>query len=1743
MRRRALSFICFLLVSGYLLLVGQSGVNIYTSPTGSGTACSIGTPCSISQGISSFPNNTAGTIHVANGTITSTININKSGASQGARLSFVCDNGVGSATAALNQCKVTATGAIQINGNNIDVVGFDIGSNPNMAFCTDAISNGGTTGNSFHAIGNNCHDFGANVQNTGGIVGCPENGGLHWQSATTDPQALRNIVTRMGIYNPGPPGCNQGQAIYTSGSVGGKFYDNIVGPAPVGGIVFGASCGQDVANNDVIGVKNGIIFGTHDNFRCPGGVAGNNEVLNNYINAAQTAVFNVGGSVDCTTARPTLFSHNISPGSVPDYTPARQSCDTTTPNPWVHQAAASFFVSFANDGTGDYHLKAVSSGIGAGASDCVSGGICPSVPPADFAGTVWPLSAPRDVGAYVKTAAGVPIASLNPSPLNFGTVALSTSKVLISTLTNTGGAALTISGKSISGTNSGDYSETDNCGPTVAVGASCAFTVTFTPKAAGTRTANVTITDNATGSPHQLPLTGVGGVASITLTPATLAFGVVAPSAGGTSCSAAQSSTVANSGTVAVTVTDKTFTGANANQFTFGGIGSCPVTPFTLAAGGSCTQSAKFCPTTAGAKSGNLALTDSAPGSPHNIALTGTGGAATVTLLPSSFGFGSQQVGTTSAGQNFTLTNTGNITLTGIAVSVTGATSSFTQVNNCPTTLAASVSCTITAFFKPAATGALAANISVASSAASSPNTSALTGTGTAPNLVLAPQTINFGNVLVGATSASSPITLTNFGTAPATITSILTALPFARTHDCPASLAAGAFCTIQVTASPSVTGLQSGAITIIDSAPGSPHVAAVNVTGVTPVASLTPSSINFGSQPVGSATAAQNFTLANTGSGPMTFTISVAGTNPGDFPLPPNGCTSPMQAGQSCLIPATFKPTTSGGRSAILRITDSASGSPHDATLSGTGIVTAPAVCLNVTSIDFGPQPVGTTSSAKPTIVTNCGTANLTVSSVTPTGDFTQTNNCTTVAPQAFCTIQGKFAPTVSGARTGQFSIADNAANTPQIVTLQGFGTTTGATLAPSSLSFGNVTVGVISAGQTLTVVNTGNTSLTVNTPTVTGANAADFTFTGLCGTVAPQAQCTYSVFFTPSGAGARSGTFNQSFGGGVTTLTSSLSGTGVATAPAVTLAPTAIDFGNVQQGSPSATKSIQLSNSGTANLTITSILPTGANAADYTINNHCTGVVTPGQVCAVDVVCTPSGTGARTASITFTDNASDSPQATTLTCNGTAVPAPRISLSPSSLSFGSIQVGQTSAAQNVTATNIGNATLNFSSLAFGGSNPGDFAFNPDTSVTNIQSFPDLGGHPPACGSTAAWCWQWDAATGGSASATSSLVASPSVSGQARQFNVVTGNHGGLRSSIYFGLDNLDPTSTRWTYDTWFQISDNTQVQQLEFDFYQVVPNGDTIIHGYQCNFTTGKWQYTLRVGLSDQWFDSNVTCTRPLITSGAWHHAIFQYHHDAAGVVTYDSITLDGTLTAVVGASGTGNYAIGYTPIGLTLIQFQMNGASAGANSFTAYLDSTTVTSGGGNCLSLAAGASCSVGVNFIPTTAGARSATLVFASNAASSPDSATLSGTGVAGIPTVVLAVSNINFGNTTVGMTSGPAVFTLTNTGNATATGVTVTAGGDFSVTDNCGGSITAGSSCSATVRFSPRVLCGQTDASDNCISNVHLGQVTVVSNTSNSPQTVSLQGTAVATPPPPGPIVVGMGGHLVVGGHLQVGVQ
>jgi hypothetical protein len=211
-----------------------------------------------------------------------------------------------------------------------------------------------------------------------------------------------------------------------------------------------------------------------------------------------------------------------------------------------------------------------------------------------------------------------PSVNLAPSALTFYSPSVgATSSAQTVTLWNTGNAALSISSITLGGVNAGDFGQTNNCGASVASGANCAINVTFTPTATGSRSASLTIADNASGSPQSVSLSGsVTAMPVASLSPASLSFG---PENDG-AATAPQTLTLANTGSALLSISSIAIQGPN--FFDFVQSNNCGA---SVAAGANCAISVQFKPTSYGyASTASLAVADNAPGSPQTSSLTGT---------------------------------------------------------------------------------------------------------------------------------------------------------------------------------------------------------------------------------------------------------------------------------------------------------------------------------------------------------------------------------------------------------------------------------------------------------------------------------------------------------------------------------------------------------------------------------------------------------------------------------------------------------------------------------------------------------------------------------------------------------------------------------------------------------------------------------------------------------------------------------------------------------------------------------------------------------------------------------------------------------------------------------------------------------------------------------------------------------------------------------------------------------------
>lgn len=390
------------------------------------------------------------------------------------------------------------------------------------------------------------------------------------------------------------------------------------------------------------------------------------------------------------------------------------------------------------------------------------------------------------------------------------------------------------------------------------------------------------------------------------------------------------------------------------------------------------------------------------------------------------------------------------------------------------------------------------------------------------PAVTVAPTSLAFGHQNTGTTSTAQNVLLTNFGGAPLDITAIAATGDFAQSNACGVSLPGGSNCTIAVTYSPTVTGPETGALTITDNAFTGTQSVSLTGTGTAPVASLAPTAMTFEPQLLNTTSGAQFVFLSNTGTGPLTFSGSGIAAS-GDFSQT-NNCGSALAQGTSCEITVTFTPTVTGSRTGNLSV--SGNGGPLSVSLTGTGASAAPTVTASPESLIFSTQLLKTKSPAQTITLTNSGTTAVSVSSTAVSGDFAKAGVCpATLAAGKSCILNVTFTPTAAGTRSGALTFTLSSGTVTVALTGTAVSKATGwLTFSPASLSFNGYVVGD-DGTETVTVTNTNGVPTGITRISFSGSTM--FAETNDCPKIlAANATCTITVTFTPTVVGTFTGT-----------------------------------------------------------------------------------------------------------------------------------------------------------------------------------------------------------------------------------------------------------------------------------------------------------------------------------------------------------------------------------------------------------------------------------------------------------------------------------------------------------------------------------------------------------------------------------------------------------------------------------------
>ena len=442
----------------------------------------------------------------------------------------------------------------------------------------------------------------------------------------------------------------------------------------------------------------------------------------------------------------------------------------------------------------------------------------------------------------------------------------------------------------------------------------------------------------------------------------------------------------------------------------------------------------------------------------------------------------------------------------------------------------------------------------------------------------------------------------------------------------------------------------------------------------------VTPSSLNFGSVTLNTTSTAATVVVTN--SSHQTTSIQQITSSLPEFVVVSTAMPVSIGPRSSVSFQVVFRPDAVLTFNGSIVITPGRKGgSPISISASGAGAAssTSPTqtylLSTNVTSLNLGNTLVGASASQAFALM-NAGTGSVSISQVAATGaGFTVTgfSGGVTLAAGQTLALTANFAPTVAGAAAGNITVVSTATNSPATISLSGAGVQPQISVIPSSVSFGNVTVGVANT-QTLTIRNPGTATLSVTQASLAGTG---FTSSGLAIplSVPPGGSSAFNVGFAPASAGTFSGSITFISNTPNSPLVVPFSGTGIATILQLSASPTSLSFGSLTTGT-SATQSVTISNTGNSSVSISQVTASGAGFST-------SGIALPlslaaAQTMSLGVTFAPTTAGSLPGSVTVVSNATNSPLVVALSGTGATPVSHTVSLTwtPSSSTYSGFNV-----------------------------------------------------------------------------------------------------------------------------------------------------------------------------------------------------------------------------------------------------------------------------------------------------------------------------------------------------------------------------------------------------------------------------------------------------------------------------------
>jgi hypothetical protein len=474
-------------------------------------------------------------------------------------------------------------------------------------------------------------------------------------------------------------------------------------------------------------------------------------------------------------------------------------------------------------------------------------------------------------------------------------------------------------------------------------------------------------------------------------------------------------------------------------------------------------------------------------------------------------------------------------------------------------------------------------------------------------------------------------------------------------------------------------------------------------------------SALVFDSARVGHGGGTTSVTLSNAGERALRVSrLEFGGSAAGDFSVERETCSGrAIPPGESCEVAIGFLPAAAGERRANLEVHGNVQDSPFILPVGASAV--APEVGLAPSRIEFGAVQVGDQRAAVELTISNIGSATLGLGRIRFEGpqaeEFDRDRRCpdTTLEPGEACTMMLRFTPRAAGSRVAELVLTSDDPSSPARLPLRGRGVWEGPPLEPDPerVELGEQRVGRRSETSRIQFVNRMSDAVEVGGAVITPGTVPFGVAADDCSgrTLFSGESCSVGVSVEPDREGSLSGVLEVRFAT-AGSLRIPLTARGVE--PRLELDSETVDFGSMRTGFESGSRAVDLVNTGSATLQITTARLAGENTGDFVLKRSCAGeVLAAGERCSLRLAFRPRAEGPRRARLEIVPSEELSSMSISLGGVGTAAD---LAVDATALEWESLQIGM-SGERRLTIANNGSARLDVRGLRIAGEAMADFA------------------------------------------------------------------------------------------------------------------------------------------------------------------------------------------------------------------------------------------------------------------------------------------------------------------------------------------------------------------------------------------------------------------------------------------------